>query len=509
VQGQTLTAAVGSWTGTSPISYAYQWQRDGAKVKGSTSPGYVLTSSDVGHRMNVVVTASNTLGASSATSASTATVSASSSSGGEAPPPPPPPVSTVAGVSPASGPEAGGATINISGSNFSGATAVHFGVAAALNVTVNSASSITARSPGGTGTVDVTVTGAGGTSASSSADRYTYEKGVLGAGPYRGINSHAAWYWLVSEAEAKREIAEAAVLGVNVIRVPVEWGAIEAGGEGVRGGNALARLDLIVNEAAAYGIKINGTIAGTPSWASPGKRWMDAPAEPEKSLRGFARFLTQRYGSRLVAVGVLNEPDKGENLKSPTDEPISNTATGGIKQRAYYYVKDVKAVFAGAREGDAAVKVLAHEDWAETHQSVEPLIFLKDCLDEGMKGNYDAISGHFYSEGAAPESTYENSIKSKIERMHGFLVEQEGPNPVPIWNNEWGYSTEASEAVRAEYVEKGVRMLDTQFPYLEGWAYYQLRDTVNEPTSHEDNFGLLHYGFEPRLSFAGFVAGMI
>ncbi len=51
-------------------------------------------------------------------------------------------------------------------------------------------------------------------------------------------------------------------------------------------------------------------------------------------------------------------------------------------------------------------------------------------------------------------------------------------------------------------------MLDTQFPYLEGWAYYQLRDTVNEPTSHEDNFGLLHFGFEPRPSFAAFVAGM-
>ena len=93
--------------------------------------------------------------------------------------------------------------------------------------------------------------------------------------------------------------------------------------------------------------------------------------------------------------------------------------------------------------------------------------------------------------------------------MHSFLVEQEGPNPVPIWNNEWGYSTEDSEAVRAAYVEKGVKMLDTQFPYLGGWAYYQLHDTVNEPTSHEDNFGLLHYGFEPRPSFAAFVAGMI
>jgi hypothetical protein len=507
VEGQTLSASVGSWSGSTPMHYTYQWQREGRNVSGSTGASYLLTSADVGHRMDVVVTATNSAGSSLTTSASTAAVSPATSSGGEAPPPPPP-VPTVTGVSPASGPEAGGTSVTITGSNFTGATKVTFGSASTVGFTVSSGSSITAISPAGAGTVDVTVASTAGTSATGSADRFAYEKGVLGATRYRGVNSHAPWYWKVSDLEVKREIAEAAVLGVNVIRIPVEWGAIEAGGEGVRGGKALARLDLIVSEAAAYGIKIDGTIAGTPSWASPGKQWMDAPLEPEKSLRGFAKFLTARYGTELLAVGVLNEPDKGENLKTPTNEPISNTTVEGVKRRAYYYVKDVKAVFAGAKEGNAAVKVLAHEDGAEVHQSVAPFIFLKDCFAEGMKGYYDAISGHFYSEGAAPESTYENSIKAKIERMHGFLVEQEGPETVPIWNSEWGYSIEDSEAVRADYVEKGVRMLDAQFPYLEGWTYFQLRDTSNEPLNPEDNFGLLHYSFEPRLSFAAFIAGM-
>jgi hypothetical protein len=54
---------------------------------------------------------------------------------------------------------------------------------------------------------------------------------------------------------------------------------------------------------------------------------------------------------------------------------------------------------------------------------------------------------------------------------------------VSIWNNEWGYSLEDPELVRAEYVEKGVRMLDPPFPSLEGWAYYQLRDTVSSATN--------------------------
>jgi len=153
--------------------------------------------------------------------------------------------------------------------------------------------------------------------------------------------------------------------------------------------------------------------------------------------------------------------------------------------------------------------VLAVEDGEDGTEPGEHFkIFLKACFAEGFKGNYDAIATHAYSEGAAPEATYTTSTKSKIERLHKILEEHEGASPVPIWSTEWGYSIEDSEAVRAEYVEKGVKMLDTQFPYLEGWTYYELRDAIEEPLSHEENFGLLHYGFEPRLSFAAFKAGM-
>jgi hypothetical protein len=81
---------------------------------------------------------------------------------------------TVTGLSPASGPQAGGTSVSISGTNFTGATVVRFGAASALNPTLNSAGSITAVSPPGAGTVDVTVTSPAGTSAISSTDRFSY-----------------------------------------------------------------------------------------------------------------------------------------------------------------------------------------------------------------------------------------------------------------------------------------------------------------------------------------------
>ena len=83
-------------------------------------------------------------------------------------------VPAVTGVSPITGPGSGGTFVTITGTGFTGATAVDFGTAAATSVIVVNAGEITATSPAGTGQVDVKVTGPGGTSATSSADEYTY-----------------------------------------------------------------------------------------------------------------------------------------------------------------------------------------------------------------------------------------------------------------------------------------------------------------------------------------------
>ena len=64
---------------------------------------------------------------------------------------------TVTGISPNSGPEAGGTAVTIAGTGFTGATAVDFGTTAATNVTVVNSTTITANSPAGTGAADVTV----------------------------------------------------------------------------------------------------------------------------------------------------------------------------------------------------------------------------------------------------------------------------------------------------------------------------------------------------------------
>ncbi|MFM7253605.1 MAG: beta strand repeat-containing protein, partial [Ilumatobacteraceae bacterium] len=84
-------------------------------------------------------------------------------------------IPVVSEVNPNKGPVAGGGTVTITGSNFTGATSVKFGAASAA-FTVDDDSTITATVPSGAaGTVDVVVTTTGGPSSTAgSGNDYSY-----------------------------------------------------------------------------------------------------------------------------------------------------------------------------------------------------------------------------------------------------------------------------------------------------------------------------------------------
>ena len=75
--GETLTAAPGSWSGDTPITFAYAWLRCDPSgghcftVGGATTWTYLLGPLDQGRTLRVVVTAHNATGSSQATSAPT------------------------------------------------------------------------------------------------------------------------------------------------------------------------------------------------------------------------------------------------------------------------------------------------------------------------------------------------------------------------------------------------------------------------------------------------------
>jgi hypothetical protein len=83
--GQALSTTAGTWTGTPPFTYTYQWLRCDpvswvcTNVAGATNATYTLTSADVGYKMTSAVTATNSAGHATANSYSSAVVAAATS----------------------------------------------------------------------------------------------------------------------------------------------------------------------------------------------------------------------------------------------------------------------------------------------------------------------------------------------------------------------------------------------------------------------------------------------
>jgi hypothetical protein len=164
-QVATFTASA---TGPLPISVQWQSSTDGgttfSDITGATSASYTFPDplNRSGDKFRAVF--SNSAGATFTNSAALTVREL-----------------TVTGVSPGSGPAAGGTAVTIWGTGFAAATAVYFGAVPATGFTVVSDSEITATSPPGTGAVDVAVDVTVGASSAGSylnrGDRFIYDGG--------------------------------------------------------------------------------------------------------------------------------------------------------------------------------------------------------------------------------------------------------------------------------------------------------------------------------------------
>jgi len=69
-----ITCDDGTWTGTSPITYTYQWYRDETPIGGGTANSHTIVFSDIGTTLKCVVTGTNAVGNSSVDSDTVAVI---------------------------------------------------------------------------------------------------------------------------------------------------------------------------------------------------------------------------------------------------------------------------------------------------------------------------------------------------------------------------------------------------------------------------------------------------
>jgi Glycosyl hydrolases family 18 len=152
-QGQTLTASQGTWTGTAPINYSYEWS------DGTTGSTDTLSAGDAGQTVSVTVTASNSAGSASATSNSVGPVQ-------PLPPPPTPPANTV--LPSISGTAQEGDTLSAGQGTWTGTAPISYTYAWSDGAT-GSTDTLGASDVGQTISVTVTATNSAGSASATSA----------------------------------------------------------------------------------------------------------------------------------------------------------------------------------------------------------------------------------------------------------------------------------------------------------------------------------------------------
>lgn len=266
---------------------------------------------------------------------------------------------TVTSLFPGSGSVVGGNLVQITGSGFTGVTAVDFGSLPAASYTVESPNLINAIAPttvaastptGSPGTVDVTVTNLAGASSTSAGDQYTYLASVPPC-TTTIIGTHAGKLTVTSgmtclldatqkggvtvEPGAKLSVRDSAIQGTVTATGPSAigyCGSTEAGALTVTGATGPVSLGGIMPDGSACASEITSgaldTISGpvTITGAS-------APVFVGELTQHGTLTLDNNTGGIDLAASQIHGPVSVENNTAPALEEIavvSNSVTGSL-----------------------------------------------------------------------------------------------------------------------------------------------------------------------------------
>lgn len=325
------------------------------------------------------------------------------------------------------------------------------------------------------------------------------------APPLAGVQLHSLWSDR-SPADVDRELDLARGTGADVVRVDVGWASLESAGKGELSPSYVRRLDSFMHGANARGLKVIATLFQTPCWAStaPESRrqgcdgaWWDRgvsaypPADPS-DYGDIARWVTARYGNRLAALEVWNEPNLEGGRFWQSSRPAAD------------YARLLKAAYPAAKAGDPDVPVLA----GSLAGADRP--FLRKLYAAGIRGAYDGLAIHPYNEWRAPDDRWEPRWK-QYTLLPGtrwiHAAQLAAGDRTPLWITEFGWTSCrgatacVSERRQAEYTARAFGIF-ARMPYVRAATSYDLREDGSDPSGFEDNFGLVNHDFSPKPAYA-------
>jgi hypothetical protein len=238
-------------------------------------------------------------------------------------------------------------------------------------------------------------------------------------------------------------------------------------------GAAMVRLDIgdspeqrrAVRAARAAGLDVMGVITG-------GSRDPAAyAAEAEELVRTFAPMGVHHYE-------IWNEPNLVQTW--PTDDPALAAAE---------YTALVREAFPRIKAVDPGSTVLVGALSRQEKVGGRPNDWLAAMYEEGLAGNFDAISVHPYTDPALPGEDVPEAYSwlqmtgpwdDRTPSMRELMIER-GDGDKPIWITEFGAPTggplgsPVTEERQAEILARATELAQT-YPWLGGFLWYSTLD---------------------------------
>jgi plastocyanin len=309
--------------------------------------------------------------------------------------------------------------------------------------------------------------------------------------PTFGVQFHASWS---SYTNAQRILVldKLQAAGVTWVRIDMGWASIQEHGRGEVSDWYVERLDFAVDAARDRGMKVLGTLWGTPSWANGGRSPNAPPLDPA-DYAWAANWVASHFRGRVAAFEVWNEPN-------------STRFWTGTTAR---YVDVLRVAYPGFKAGDPNVKVVLG---GPADQDTE---WIGRVYEAGAKPYFDVMGMHAYMSPSDLPPETDNGTRWTLAGVSRVLdvMKAHDDGSKEIWFTEYGWSSHpntgseqnwdrgVTQAQQADYLVRSLRYLGTYRPYVTQVFWYEERNETSGGV-HEDNFGLLTSDLVEKPAYA-------
>jgi hypothetical protein len=307
------------------------------------------------------------------------------------------------------------------------------------------------------------------------------------------------------------------------IRQQIRWSSYEPT-KGNFQNDYVARVDTLVDLAAARGIHILFSTVNSPAWAGSGG---GLPRNPQ-DYADFVSFMARRYGTKVQAYEIWNE----ENYAHETGGRVDVAAYLPVLRAGYQAIKAVNRQITVVFGGLTPTAVTGHPEIA-----IDDVEFLTKiyALNGGeVKRYYDVLGVHPGSTCNPPETSWPdqpatNSCGTEPDGSRSYttdnafyfkrllqmrqVMERNGEGGKKMWLTEFGWASTTqplpdyafagyvSEAQQAQYL-LGAIALGHSYPWMGQMFVWNLNFQVtSSPSDEKWGYGILRKDWSPRPAY--------